>query len=60
VIGLDTVVGVLVGTMPRRGEQLVPHDRVGCRLIGDDLDRGDPGRADGLFEAPACGLGIAL
>jgi putative transposase len=44
----------------RRREQLVQRDRVGCRLVGDDLDRGDLGCAHGLFEEPACGLGVAL
>jgi hypothetical protein len=36
-VSLNPVVGVPVGAVPRRRQQLVQHDRVGRRLIGDYL-----------------------
>ena len=51
-VGLDPIVGVPLGAVPRRWEQLLQHDRVGRCLVGDDLDRLDLGRADGPLEAP--------
>jgi hypothetical protein len=39
VVALDAVVGVAVGTMPRRRQQLLQHGRVHRRLIGGDLGR---------------------
>jgi hypothetical protein len=39
VVALDAVVGVPLGAMPGRREQLVQHRRVCRRLVGDDLDR---------------------
>jgi hypothetical protein len=44
-VSLDPVVGVPIGAKPRRRQQLVQHDRVGRRLIGDHLDGSDLGRA---------------
>jgi hypothetical protein len=35
------------------GEQLVQHDRVGRRPVGDHLHRPDPGRRDGTVEEPS-------
>jgi hypothetical protein len=52
-VSLNPVVGVPIGAMPRRRQQLVHHDRVGRRLIGHHLDGSDPGRADGPLEEPA-------
>jgi hypothetical protein len=47
VVGLEVVVGVAVGAVPGRREQLAERGRVGRRLVGDDLDRSDLGRPDG-------------
>jgi hypothetical protein len=60
VVGLDTVVGVLVGSMPGCRRQLLEHAWVHRRLIGDDLHRGYLGRADGMFEEPARRPGVTL
>jgi hypothetical protein len=58
VVGLDAVVGVLVSSMPRGRRQLLEHARIHRRVVGDNLNRGDPGCADGpLEESPGC-LGI--
>jgi hypothetical protein len=43
VVRLDLVVGVLVGSMPGHRRQLLEHARVHRRVVGDDLDRSDPG-----------------
>src|SRR6266511_927470 len=53
VVALDPVVGVAVGAVPRRWQQLLQHGRVHRRLIGGDLDGRDFGRADGPLEEPA-------
>jgi hypothetical protein len=53
VVGLDAVVGVLVGSMPCCRQQLLQHRRIGRCLVSDDLHRCDPRRADGPFEEPA-------
>jgi hypothetical protein len=50
VIAFDVVVGVLLRAMPHDREHLIQHDRVGRRLVGDDLHRCHLGRADGLLE----------
>jgi hypothetical protein len=34
-------------------DHVVQHDRVGARVVGDDLDRGDLRRAEGPLEEPA-------
>jgi hypothetical protein len=47
VIGLNSVVGVPLGAVPGRLEQVVQHRQVGRGSIGDDLDRSDLGRPDG-------------
>jgi hypothetical protein len=39
--------------MPGCRQQLLQHNRVGRRLIGDHLDGSDLGRADGPLEEPA-------
>jgi hypothetical protein len=44
-------VGLLRCANPRR-EQLLEHDRVGRCSVGDDLQRRDLRRADGLVEEP--------
>jgi hypothetical protein len=56
-VGLDVIVGVLIGAMPRRREQLAQRGRGGRRLVGDDLHGRDLG---GLLQAAAGGLGVAL
>jgi hypothetical protein len=38
VISFDTVVGVLLGHVQRRRDQLVQHPQVRRRLVGGDLD----------------------
>src|SRR5918995_4783363 len=53
VVALDPVVGVAVGAVPRRWQQLVQYGRVHRRLIGGDLDGRDLGHADGPLEEPA-------
>jgi hypothetical protein len=58
-VALDPVVGVLVGAMPCRWQQLLQHGGVGRRLIGGDLDGRDLGRVDGLVEEPTGGLGVS-
>jgi hypothetical protein len=58
VVALDEVVGVPVGAVPARREQLVQHDRKGGRLVGDDLHGRDLGLAGGLLEEPPGGGGI--
>ena len=52
VVALDPVVGVPLGVVPRRREQLLQDHRVGRRLIGHDLARHGPGRADGPLKEP--------
>ena len=41
VIGLNSVVGVPLGAVPGRLEQVVQHRQVGRGSVGDDLDRSD-------------------
>jgi hypothetical protein len=53
VTGLDSVVGIPLGAVPGRLEQVVQHRQVGQGSVGDDLDRGDLGRPDGPFEEAA-------
>jgi hypothetical protein len=36
-VGLDPVVGLPLGSVPRRRERLLEHDRVGRCSVGDDL-----------------------
>jgi hypothetical protein len=59
VVSLDVIVGVLIGAMPRRREQLAERGRVGRRLVGDDLHGRDLGCGDGPLEEAAGGLGVA-
>jgi hypothetical protein len=59
-VGLEVIVGVLIGAMPGRREQLAQRGRGGRRLVGDDLHGRDLGGADGLLQAAAGGLGVAL
>jgi hypothetical protein len=54
-VALDAVVGVAVGTMPCRWQQLLQHRRIQPRLIGGDLGGGDLGRANGPLEEPPGG-----
>ena len=42
-----------------RRQQLLQHDRVGRRSVGDDLNGCDLGRADGPLEEPTGCLGVA-
>jgi hypothetical protein len=60
VVGLDVAVAILIGAVPRRREHLVQRDRVGRRLVGDDLHGRDLGGADGPLEEAAGCLGVAL
>jgi hypothetical protein len=45
--------------MPRCWQQLLQHGGVHRRLIGDDLDGRDLGRAKRPLEAPVCGACVA-
>jgi hypothetical protein len=60
VVGLDTVVGVLIGAMPGRWQQRFQHRRVRRRLVSDDLDRRALGRADGPLEEAAGSSGVIV
>jgi hypothetical protein len=53
VVGLDLVVGIPVGAMPDRRQQLLKHRRVHRRVVGDHLNWRDPHCADGALEEPA-------
>src|SRR5215207_8885588 len=53
VIGRNWVVGVPLGAVPGRLQQVVQHRQVGQGAVGDDLHRSDLGRRDGLFEEAA-------
>jgi hypothetical protein len=57
-VALDAVVGVAVGTVPGRWQQLIQHRRIQPRLIGCDLGGGDLGRANGPLEEPPGGACI--
>jgi hypothetical protein len=59
VIGLDVVVGVPIGTMPGRREQLVQHRPVRCSLVGHNFHRDDRRGADGLLEEALGGVRVA-
>jgi len=52
VVGFDVVVGMPIGAMPCRRQQLLQDHRVGRRLIGHDLAGHGPGRADGPLKDP--------
>jgi hypothetical protein len=60
VIGLDPVVGVLLGAVPGRRQQVLQHDREGCRSVGSDLHCHHLGGVDGSFEAPPGCRSVAL
>jgi hypothetical protein len=50
------MVGVAVGAVPGRRQQVFQHRRVHRRLIGDDLSRRDLRRTDGLLEEAMAAL----
>jgi hypothetical protein len=52
-VTLDVVVGIPIGAMPDRRQQLLEHRRVHRRMVGDDLNGRDLGRADGPLEEAA-------
>ena len=58
VIGLDPVVAVLLGAVPRRRQEFLLHGRVHRRLIGDNLDRRDLRGTDRSVEEPTGSLGV--
>jgi len=53
VVALDSVVGVLLGAVPRRWQQLLDQHQVGRCSVGDDLHGRDLRRADRPLEEPA-------
>jgi hypothetical protein len=53
VVTLDVVVGIPIGAMPDRRQQLLEHRRVHRRMVGDELNERDLGRADGPLEEAA-------
>jgi transposase len=58
-VALDPIVGVPVGAMPGRRQQVLQHSRVHRRLIGGDLSGRDLRRTDRLFEEAMGCLGVA-
>ena len=58
-IGLDPVVGVSVGAMPCKWQQLLQYRRVHRRPIGGDLGGPELGRADGPLKEPPGSRGIS-
>src|SRR5215211_8715649 len=56
-VGLDPVVGVLLGSMPRCRQQLLQHDRVGGCSVRDHLNGSYLGRGDGPLKEPMSCLG---
>ena len=56
VVGLDVVVGVPIGAMPSRRQQLFQHACIHRRSVSDDLDWRALGRADGSFEEARAAL----
>jgi hypothetical protein len=57
VIGLDPVVGVLLGVVPDARSQLIEDTRVDRRLVSNDLHRGDLGGVQRLGKKAACRCG---
>jgi hypothetical protein len=58
-VGLDTVVGVLLGSMPRCRQEFLQHGRVRRGSVGDHLNGEHLGRADGPLKASAGYLDVA-
>src|SRR5829696_10034241 len=58
-ICLDPIVGVLVGAMPCKWQQLLQYRWVHRRPIGGDLGGPDLGRADGPLKEPPGSRGIS-
>jgi len=58
-VGLDPVVGVLLGSVPRRWQQLLQYDRVGRCEVGDNLDRRDFGGGDAVLEELVSSVGVS-
>jgi hypothetical protein len=59
VIGLDPVVGLPIGAMPRARQQFLQHHRTGRRAVGRDLARRRLGCAERPLEAPPCTGAVA-
>ena len=59
-VSLNPVVGVPLGAMPSRWQQVLEHDRIGRGSVGDYLNGGHPRRADGLLEELASRPCVAL
>jgi hypothetical protein len=57
-VGLNLVVGILLGSTPRCRQQLLEHHRVRGRLVGRHLNGGHLGRADRLLQEPTGRLGV--
>jgi len=60
VVALDPVVGVLVGAVPCRWQQVLQHGRVHRRLSSDCLGGRDLGHVDRSLEEPMGRLRVAL
>jgi hypothetical protein len=57
-IGLDPVVGVLLGVVSGARSQLIEDTRVDRRLVGNDLHWGDLGGIQRPGEEAACRCGV--
>jgi hypothetical protein len=59
VVGVDPVVGIPIGAMPRARQQFLQHHRIGRREVGPDLARRRLGCAESPLEEPPCTGAVA-
>jgi hypothetical protein len=58
-VGLDPVVGVPIGAVPRRRQQLLQDDRIGRCLVGHHLDGRHVRGPDGALKETSSGRRVA-